>query len=791
VKAEILAAARRHVRAVEVPSLVHFSVREWRRRPRAVLRRIAATVAGAVAVRSSARDEDGAAASRAGHYTSVLGVANEPGALATAIERVAAPLAADPENRVLVQAMARDVVASGVVTTRDAATGAPYYVVEYDRSGRTDTVTGGLVVPTTAVVFRGAAARAIRDPLLRRLVCATREVERWRRRTSLEIEFAAARDGRVALLQVRPLATAPGVGAASTGAVAARLRRLADAIADVDGHHGAAALAGGRTILAQMSDWNPAELIGAHPSPLAASLFAALVTDDVWQRARVRMGYRAVPGVPLMRLVAGRPYVDVRASFNSFVPAGMPTRIATALVDGWLARLHAHPELHDKVELEVAETAVDFASAQRTGARGDIALSRRDAALWTAALRALTNRALASGPASSLRRALDRADALGSATRTAASEPLPRAFALLDACRRRGTMAFAVIARHAFIAETLLRSAVARDAWTAARLAAFRRSLTSVASELPRDLRRAARDPARRAQFLRRYGHVRPSSFDVGSLRYDQRRDLFRDVDARAIAARPREQFVLTGGERRACAALAREAGLAVDPDALLRYAATAIVGREHVKLALTRLLSDALECIVGWARGRGIDRSDVAWLTLAELRRAGWVERGSSGRTTAAARRAAVASPACAPWHAIIEERRTARAAERALRLPPLIRDVADLYVPPALPALPTFVTARAVTAPPVVLDGAASGVRIGGRIVCIESADPGFDWIFAHPIAGLATCFGGGNSHMAVRCLEADVPAVIGLGAELFTRVRRAVLVELRCAERTVRAS
>ena len=74
-KAEVLAAARRHVRAVEVPSLVHFSVREWRRRPRAVLRRIAATVAGAVAVRSSARDEDGAAGSRAGHYTSVLGVA--------------------------------------------------------------------------------------------------------------------------------------------------------------------------------------------------------------------------------------------------------------------------------------------------------------------------------------------------------------------------------------------------------------------------------------------------------------------------------------------------------------------------------------------------------------------------------------------------------------------------------------------------------------------------------------------------------------------------------------------
>ena len=774
-KADVLAAARRRVRGAEVPSLVHFSVREWRRRPRAVLRCIAASVVGAVAVRSSARDEDAAAASRAGHYASVLGVANEPRALATAIDRVAAPLAADPENRVLVQAMARDVVASGVVTTRDATTGAPYYVVEYDRSGRTDTVTAGLVVPTTAAVFRGVPARALRDPLLRRLVRVAREVERWRGHTSLELELAATRAGGVVLLQVRPLVIAPDVTVTSTAAVGARLRRLARTIADVGGR-GPAVLAGSRTILAQMSDWNPAELIGAHPSPLAASLFGALVTDDVWQCARARMGYRPVPGVPLMRVVAGRPFVDVRASFNSFLPAGMPARVAEALVDAWLARLHAHPELHDKVELDVAETAVDFGVAPRAQRRRGAVLSRADEALWLGALRALTNRALASGPASSLRRALAAADALGGAAWTTPSEPLPRAFALLARCRRSGTLPFAIVARHAFIAEALLRSAVARGAWTPERLAAFRRSLTTVATELPRDLRGAAADRTRRAAFLRRYGHVRPSSFDVTSSRYDRRRGLFRDVDAGASGDRPRERFALTTGERRALSALAGDAGLVLEPDALLRHAAAAIVGREHVKLALTRLLSDALECLAAWGRARGLGRADVAWLTLADLR---------------AAYVAGASSDGAAPWHAIIDARRTTHAEERALRLAPLIRGVGDLYVPPALPALPTFVTARAVVAPPVALDTAAGAGRVAGRIVCIESADPGFDWIFAHRIAGLVTCFGGGNSHMAVRCLEADVPAAIGVGAELFTRVRRSAVVELRCGERAVRPS
>ncbi|MBI3767175.1 MAG: pyruvate, phosphate dikinase [Deltaproteobacteria bacterium] len=774
-KAEVLALARRRVCGAEVPCLVHFSVREWRRRPKAVLRRIAASVAGEVAVRSSARDEDRAGASRAGHYPSLLGVANEPGALATAIERVAAPLAGDLENRVLVQAMVRDVVASGVIVTRDPTTGAPYYVVEYDRSGRTDTVTGGLVLPAAAVVFRGTPLRAVGAAALRRLLRVTREVERWWRGAALELEFAITRDAGVTLLQVRRLTIAAGAGVTSTGVVATRLAGVARAISGA--RAGAQrALAGSRTILAQMSDWNPAELIGVHPSPLAASVFGALVSDDVWQRARASMGYRAVHGVPLMRLVAGRPYIDVRASFNSFLPPGLPDHAAHALVDAWLSRLAAHPELHDKVEFEVAQTAVDFAFRERYGTRFRDALSARDFAIWADALRRLTTRAVTTAPTSSLRLALASARCSDdrASRRVAASEPLRRAFELLAACRRRGTLPFAIVARHAFIAETLLRSGVEREAWTAARLTAFRRSLTTVATELARDLRGVIAGRTSRARFLRRYGHVRPSSFDVASLRYDQRPELFGDVQERADDERGAEPFTLSARERRAFRGLAREAGLAIDPDELLRYAAAAIVGRERVKLDLTRLLSDALECLAKWGAAHDLARADVACLTLADLRRA----------------RRATSASAAATWGALVAARRAARDVDRAVRLSPLIRDAADLYVPPVLAALPTFVTTRTVVATPVALHGGVPAVGVARRVVCIESADPGFDWIFAHRIAALVTRFGGGNSHMAVRCVEADVPAAIGVGEELFERLRRALLVELRCAERLVRA-
>ena len=46
---------------------------------------------------------------------------------------------------------------------------------------------------------------------------------------------------------------------------------------------------------------------------------------------------------------------------------------------------------------------------------------------------------------------------------------------------------------------------------------------------------------------------------------------------------------------------------------------------------------------------------------------------------------------------------------------------------------------------------------------IICIENADPGYDFIFNYKIKGLITKFGGSNSHMAIRCLEKIYPHLL----------------------------
>ena len=59
--------------------------------------------------------------------------------------------------------------------------------------------------------------------------------------------------------------------------------------------------------------------------------------------------------------------------------------------------------------------------------------------------------------------------------------------------------------------------------------------------------------------------------------------------------------------------------------------------------------------------------------------------------------------------------------------------------------------------------------------KIVAIENADPGFDWIFTKNIVGLITMYGGANSHMAIRSAEFNISCAIGIGEQQFEKLKK----------------
>ena len=69
------------------------------------------------------------------------------------------------------------------------------------------------------------------------------------------------------------------------------------------------------------------------------------------------------------------------------------------------------------------------------------------------------------------------------------------------------------------------------------------------------------------------------------------------------------------------------------------------------------------------------------------------------------------------------------------------------------------------------------------------IQSADPGYDYLFSKKIGGLITQFGGANSHMAVRCAELGLPSIIGAGESNFKAWSKANILEIDAKSKTVK--
>jgi len=200
----------------------------------------------------------------------------------------------------------------------------------------------------------------------------------------------------------------------------------------------------------------------------------------------------------------------------------------------------------------------------------------------------------------------------------------------------------------------------------------------------------------------------------------------------------------------------------------LLEYIAEAIRLRELAKFRFTRVLSHCLESIAVWGEAHDLDREHLSFLSLTDLET---VEPGALKLKAEKAKRQ-------------IE-------VDQNVRLPHLIRGIEDVDVIRVPLNEPSYITQERVSGPVVELSASATNLNIDGQIVLIESADPGFDWIFSHDIKALLTKYGGANSHMAIRCAEFRIPAAIGCGDRLYDMAAAASIVEINCGARTIKGN
>ncbi len=221
-------------------------------------------------VRSSAADEDGESNSSAGEYESILNIPSDsPEKITTAINAVIASYEKKrgllPEDEVIIQEMVLNTTMSGVIFTHDLNTGAPYYVINYDdQSGTTDTVTSGNgeYANRTLYIHRNSIDKLKSERFIK-LLQAVQELERVMDSKFLDIEFALDANLTPYLLQVRAITTQPNWNRAISKRIDATLQGVQSFV--IERFKSVSGVYGETTVLGQMPDWNPVEMIGRTP----------------------------------------------------------------------------------------------------------------------------------------------------------------------------------------------------------------------------------------------------------------------------------------------------------------------------------------------------------------------------------------------------------------------------------------------------------------------------------------------------------------------------------------------
>ena len=381
---------------------------------------------------------------------------------------------------------------------------------------------------------------------------------------------------------------------------------------------------GNKAFFGVMPDWNPAEIIGTKPNVMAESLYKYLILDEIWAKQRKEYGYRDVRPKSLLVNFAGHPYIDIRASFNSFIPNKLPERIAKKLVNFSLNWLENHPELHDKVEFEVIPTCYDLDfNRWKKRLLSEAKFTKNEVSLLQESLLDLTNKAIERGNIDIA--SINKLERRFNTIKKSKVGSLQKAIILLDDAKLYGTLPFSHLARSAFVAVSFLRSGISRGLLSKREFDDFLNSIHTVSKDFADDSIRCSKNKISWKNFVEKYGHLRPGTYDITSLSYRSDPETYlkpvieQAKNAKETKNQNNKKF--WNETSKLFFKALNDAGINGSSKKLEEFIVNAIEGREYAKFAFTKNLSLALDEIKIWGETIGISSEDLSHVSIEDLK--------------------------------------------------------------------------------------------------------------------------------------------------------------------------
>ena len=709
-----------------------------------------------IAIRSSFTNEDTDKKSNAGKYKSFLNInTNDYKNIESKIDELVKSKKIYKNEYFFVQKMVNNIKFSGVVLTRNLEDYSKCININYYDGNNTEAVTSGKFKTKTLIYIENKKFPIPKK--FKKLYLSIKEIVKFTKCSDLDVEFAVGKNKKIYILQVRKLIVPKKINHNSYNSNI-HLDKLEKKIYKLkEKHHG---LLGNTTFFGNMPDWNPAEIIGTKPRPLALSLYQELITDHVWSKNRIDYGYRDLSQFHLMTTFFGSPYIDVRIDFNSWLPININNNISKKIINYYLKKFNDKKSVHDKIEFEILFTCATFSTYERIKKTFKKILSQKEINIFYNSLKQININSL-----EQKNKDIKLIEELKNRQNLIQKSNLyliDKIYWLVEDCKKYGTLPFAGLARSAFIAIELLKSLEEKNIISQNEKQNFLTNIKTITSEMKNDL-----ISLNKKSFIKKYGHLRPGTYDINSRNYAQGfKKYFSKISNYEKKIPKKINFT------KKIQNPLKKLGIYKNANEFLKFINDAIKQREYSKFIFTKSIDLIFKNLTNFGKNYNISNDDLSYVKINKV-----LDMYFNLSNY----------PTINNLKKHIRENKKEYLANKIINLPDIIKSPRDLYVRIKESEKINFISNKKVISKVIIYDKNKVDKEYNG-ILCIENADPGYDFLFNKNIKGLITKYGGLNSHMAIRCSELNLPALIGVGEKNFNDIIKHKMLNIDCVSKKI---
>ena len=745
----------------KVPKTFFFSKKEYLKDKDLIFKKIIKNFKKRIVIRSSSREEDNELISNAGKYKSFLNITLDKRIIINLIDEVVIDFKRT-NDQVLIQEFISNTNLNGVVFTCDTSDLSPYYIINYDTSSKTNLITSGTKNPTIKKFVLYKLSKFKIPKKLENLINIIKKIERIFNNQKLDIEFSIKKN-LIYIFQVRRL---PLKGKAQSqifmSDILVNIHKKIKKIQLKNPY-----LPGKTTYFTNMADWNPAEMIGSKPKNLSSSLYAELITDNVWAKQRNDYGYRNVLYQPLMFSLGGSPYIDLRLDLNSFIPKNLSSKIGDKIVSESLRKIKKKPYLHDKIEFDIIDTCFNIEKIKKN----NHSLNKKDSKIYTNALNKLSLKIIKKNVLDKEKAKIEILQRKFIHVKKSKLSEIQKIYILVQNCKNYGTLPFSGAARCAFIATKILKSFKKLKIFDQNELENFYSSIKSVTNQINNDLFRLGNKKIKKNKFLEKYGHLRPSTYSISSLNYKENFSKYFPNES-IIKKQNITKFKISKNKLIKIDNIFKKNKINLNSKEFLNFAKSSIYSREKFKLIFTKCIDLIFENLISLGKEMSIKREDLEFISIQTILKA-------YNNVNLIKLKKILTNE--------INENKKNFKHLNLIDLPDIIFKPEDIYNFYKSSNKPNYITEKNVVAKCLSYNNSKDKAQLKNKIIILNSADPGYDFLFIHNIKGLITKYGGANSHMSIRCLELGIPAMIGVGEDKYNEFILSNTINIDCLNKT----